>query len=156
GKIHSWGVAASTDEEALRALQLPGIDCIETGFDLCHAARQEPVIRQAANGGVAVIARQPFGSGSVFRAQQRPGGGSSAHSDGDPSRMGVVRGCLRFALENAGVSSLVVGMSRPEHVTQDLRAAMASPLNAEEIEELRSMICDESPGSGSGSHPNER
>jgi aryl-alcohol dehydrogenase-like predicted oxidoreductase len=136
GRIRTWGVSVGDEAAGLRALALPGIGCLEVELNLCHADATSDLVPRAAEKGLAIIARQPFGSGKAFRAA-----GASARADG--SRLGqrqIVEAALQFALQTPGVTTVIAGMSRPQHVERNVQAAGVQ-VPPTEIEWVRSRIC---------------
>jgi aryl-alcohol dehydrogenase-like predicted oxidoreductase len=146
GKIRFWGVSARSEEDALLAMGLPGIDCIEIELNLCHTAPTDRVIPEASKVGVAVIARQPFGSGNILAraASLDPvlDSGRAVDVD-DRSPAGLIRYSLQFAMGVPGVSTVIPGMTRPEHVWANVGAATSPPVPDEEIDGVRRRICAE-------------
>ena len=143
GEIRCWGVSARTDEDALSALDIEGIGCLEIPLDLCRAAPLDTVIPRAAAGGIAVIIRQPFSSGALLHRRQSPGEAASRTDLASGSDIGVLttRACLQFALQAPGVSTVIPGMTRPEHVRQNVAFADSQPLPRDDIQSIRDRIC---------------
>jgi aryl-alcohol dehydrogenase-like predicted oxidoreductase len=136
GKVRSWGVSAGTVADAEMALEMAGIDCLEIRMDVCDGRGIEPIVDSAADKGVAVIARQPFGSGVL--AERAGDGSRPAHA---PSPETILSACLRYPLSQRGVSAVVAGMGRPGHVQDNLRFIDAPPSADVEIEDVRRWLC---------------
>jgi aryl-alcohol dehydrogenase-like predicted oxidoreductase len=132
GKVRFWGVSARGGREALAALRVPGLDCVELELSLCHMEALEHVIPQAATLGVAVIARQPFASGALL----------SAARDRGISTETVLRCCFQFLLGVAGVTTGIAGMTRPDHVQQNVAALGADVVPPDKVAEVRA-LCGE-------------
>jgi aryl-alcohol dehydrogenase-like predicted oxidoreductase len=131
GRIRAWGISVRGDgegaDDALRALELPGIGCVEIEVNVCNAASIDRVLRTAVERGAGVIARQPFASGALLeRAAERQSETAAA--------------CLQFVLGLDGVSVVIPGMTRPEHVRANAGAA-ANRLPVETVEEIRRALC---------------
>jgi aryl-alcohol dehydrogenase-like predicted oxidoreductase len=126
GTIRFWGISARNDDEALIALGMRGIDCLEIELSVCHPRPSADVIPQAASRGIAVIARQPFASGRLVT--QPPPLGMTLET--------VVAGCLQFATGVPGVATVVAGMSQPKHVARNV-AAMKTSISEAELQEIR-------------------
>jgi len=127
GKIRLWGISALTEADAQLATTIPGIDCIEVRLSV---TRREPItgsIAQASRRGFGVIARQPFDSG---RGIQPSKGGLRSVGRGlsDASRS-QLRSRLEFAMGVPGVSTVIAGMTDPEHVHANVSASAGEPLN---------------------------
>jgi aryl-alcohol dehydrogenase-like predicted oxidoreductase len=127
GTIRFWGISARNDDEALIALGMSGIDCLEIELNVCHPGPSADAIPQAVSQGIAVIARQPFGSGRLV-TQPPPLG---------ITRETVVAGCLQFATGVPGVATVVTGMSRPKHVAQNV-AAVNTFVSEDALREIKS------------------
>jgi len=63
GRIANWGVSVETCDEALEALKHPGLASIQIIVNLFRRKPLERVIGEAADAGVAIIARVPLASG---------------------------------------------------------------------------------------------
>lgn len=127
GKIRHFGVSCATEEEGRAALDLPGLACLQLPHNLSSAAVLPALVEEAGRRGVGLVAMAPFGDGQLLAAA--PGLGLDADA--------IARSCLAFALSSPGVASVMVGMSTPEHVGANVRAAAAPPPPAAELESLR-------------------
>ena len=127
GTIRFWGISARNDDEALIALGMRGVDCLEIEVNVCHPRPSADVIPKAASQGIAVIARQPFASGRLLT--QPPPLGMTLET--------VVAGCLQFAAGVPGVATVVAGMSQPKHVARNVAAVNTSVPEAA-LREIRS------------------
>jgi aryl-alcohol dehydrogenase-like predicted oxidoreductase len=126
GTIRFWGVSARNDDEALIALDMPGIDCLEIEFNVCHRRPSTDVIPKAASGGVGVIARQPFASGRLVSGPLPFG----------TTMETAVAACLQFAIGVPGLSTVIPGMSRPKHVARNV-VAMDTPITEAALREIK-------------------
>jgi aryl-alcohol dehydrogenase-like predicted oxidoreductase len=126
GTIRFWGISARNDHEALIALDMPGIDCLEVELNVCHRQPSANLIPEAASRGVAVIARQPFASGRLVSGP--PPAGLTMET--------VVAGCLQFAAGVPGVATVIAGMSQPKHVDRNV-AAMNLSITEAPLQEIR-------------------
>jgi aryl-alcohol dehydrogenase-like predicted oxidoreductase len=131
GTIRFWGISARNDDEALIALDMPGIDCLEVELNVCHRQPSTNLIPEAASRGVAVIARQPFASGRLVSGPLPAG----------LTMETVVAGCLQFAAGVPGVATVIAGMSRPNHVDRNV-AAMNLPITEAPLQETRFRCSD--------------
>jgi aryl-alcohol dehydrogenase-like predicted oxidoreductase len=135
GRIRAWGISVRNEADALRALAVPGIGCLEVELNLCHPDAAREVIPGAAARGVGVIARQPFASGRMFR--------SGGHPPPGVSRRDVVAASLQFVLRTSGVATVIAGMTRPQHVEENVEAA-AADIDDRGIERVRRLVCGSS------------
>jgi aryl-alcohol dehydrogenase-like predicted oxidoreductase len=126
GTIRFWGISARNDDEALIALDMPGIDCVEVELNVCHRQPSTNLIPEAAYRGVAVIARQPFASGRLVSGPLPAG----------LTMETVVAGCLQFAAGEPGVATVIAGMSQPKHVDRNV-AAMNLTITEASLQEIR-------------------
>lgn len=148
GKIRHWGIACDGPDEAMTALQHASAQVIQVGLSALEQAALDAAIPAASQRGMAVIARQVFASGLLTRS---PDAVSVPQLDDDPivaqrkyeqlvayasilERCGRERSALalQFALAQPGVSTVLVGMTRPQHLDAALRALEAPPLSSEE------------------------
>jgi aryl-alcohol dehydrogenase-like predicted oxidoreductase len=126
GTIRFWGVSARNDDEALIALDMPGIDCLEIEFNACHRRPSTDVIPKAASGGVGIIARQPFASGRLVSEPLPPGMTVET----------AVAACLQFAIGVPALATVIPGMSRPKHVSRNI-VAMDTPITEAALREIK-------------------
>ena len=132
GKVRACGVSVRSGSDgvgdALAAIEISGLDCLELELNACATDVVGTALPAASERGLAVIARQPFASGALLR--HRPG-----------KLAEVVATCLQFALGAPGVSVVIAGMTRPEHVTANIEAATAAPVAGSALDELRAALC---------------
>jgi aryl-alcohol dehydrogenase-like predicted oxidoreductase len=131
GKVRACGVSVRGGTEgvgdALAAIESTGLDCLELELNVCATDAITTALPAASERGLAVIARQPFASGALLRGA----------SDQSPE---VVAACLQFALTAPGVSVVVAGMTRPDHVGANVEAA-AARFPERIVDELRAALC---------------
>jgi aryl-alcohol dehydrogenase-like predicted oxidoreductase len=129
GVVRAWGVSLRGGDDgpgdAQLALALPGLEWLEVELNLCAGWAIDAVLPAARETGISVIARQPFGSGTLFHASE-------------PS---AVAACLQFPIGVDGVAVTIAGMSRPEHVSENVEAAFGPPVGADEVARLRDVLC---------------
>ncbi|KAF1722339.1 aldo/keto reductase [Pseudoxanthomonas wuyuanensis] len=63
GKIRQYGVSVERVEEALKAIEYPGVVSVQIVFNMFRLRPAERLFRQAQERGVAIIARVPLASG---------------------------------------------------------------------------------------------
>lgn len=127
GKIRHFGVSCDTEEEALAALAVPGVACVQLPHNLCRPDVVSAVLPEARRQGVALVAMAPFGDGRLLAAAPTLGLTTDA----------LARACLAFALSSPGIASVMVGMSTAAHVGANVRAAAAPPPPSAELQSLR-------------------
>ena len=111
GKVGHFGVSCATPDEADAALDVPGIACLQIPYSAARRTVLEHVGPRAAERGVGIMAAGPFDDSGLLGAE--------------PAAPGDL---LRFALAAPGVSSVLAGMSRAEHVEANVAAALAPSL----------------------------
>lgn len=65
GKIRHYGVSVERVEEALKALEYPGVQSIQIIFNVFRQRPRELLFREAARRGVGILARLPLSSGML-------------------------------------------------------------------------------------------
>jgi aryl-alcohol dehydrogenase-like predicted oxidoreductase len=142
GAIRTWGVSARATEDAAVALEMPGIGCLEIELNICNGDETAGLISTAAENGVAIIARQPFGSGSLLKHATRDGDEPSLQTSSPPADIQpILQACLQYPLSLQGVGAVVAGMARPEHVLQNEALMRADPASSATIDSIRELLC---------------
>ena len=108
GKVGHFGVSCATPDEADAALLVPGIACLQIPYSAARRTVLGHVGPRAAEQGVGIMGAGPFDDSGLL--------GQDANRAGE---------LLRFALAAPGVSSVLAGMSRTEHVEANVAAALA-------------------------------
>ena len=139
GTIRAYGLSLLTAEDARLALSRFSLDCIEIEVNLCSGATTNSLLSDAQRSGVAVIARQPFASGALLARGAEASRSAGGAGDGAPGS--VRKACLQFVLLDDRVSVMIPGMTRPEHVRQNVSAATSEPLPQGLIEEIQRRVC---------------
>lgn len=139
GKIRSWGISIRSVEDASVALKLSGISAIEIPLNICQTDAITGALPEAKARGIGVIARQPFGSGSVHDAWRRLNA-SADHTQG-LSEQQVFDACLQFVIRTAGVSTAIAGMTKPEHVAANVDSLQTGGVTREGIAMARAALC---------------
>jgi aryl-alcohol dehydrogenase-like predicted oxidoreductase len=140
GKIRSWGISVRSAEDASVALKLSGISAIEIPLNICQTHALTGALPKAKALGIAVIARQPFASGKVYRSWMRRDGSAGGEFKGLTERQ-LFDACLHFVLRAEGVSTAVAGMTKPEHVAANVDSALAGRATADEISIVQAALC---------------
>lgn len=154
GHIGAVGVSVASvaDAAALIAADCP-VDVLEVPLNLFEQSAVLSVLPDAAKRRIAVFAREPlangfltgkYGASSVFAETDMRSGmppeyraalfeataelASILHRPDRP----LVHAALRFALDEAGVTSVVAGAKTPEQVAENVAALSAPPLTDDE------------------------
>jgi aryl-alcohol dehydrogenase-like predicted oxidoreductase len=131
GKIRASGLSLRSGDDAAGRMGGLAVDCIEFEVNLCASRRAgtSALLSEAANAGVGVVGRQPFGSGALFE-----GSGEDATT--------VRRASLQSVLMDQRVSVVIPGMTSEAHVRQNVSDALAESLPPELIDDVRRRICE--------------
>ncbi|TYL40286.1 aldo/keto reductase [Natronococcus pandeyae] len=126
--------AAGTDEPHFRAIQLPFNAAMPEAFtvagqDAADSGSPIPVLRAAADAGVAVFTSASIAQGDL--ASTLP----DAIAERVPGDRPVQQ-ALTFARSAPGVTSSLVGMSRPAHVEENVASGFHDPLEDDAFEAL--------------------
>lgn len=122
GKVRHFGISCADPQAAAAALATPGVDCLELPCNPRVQGAYAAVLGEAARRGIGVVARSVFDTGALL----------SPAAGGDT----VAQACLQFALRTPGVSVVLAGMSRPEHVRSNVALVGAAPLPGEELDRI--------------------
>jgi aryl-alcohol dehydrogenase-like predicted oxidoreductase len=127
GKARYVGLSLRSLDDAA-ALAGLSIDCVQVDVNARSSPGEREAVDQIAAAGVAVLARQPFGGGTLVST----GAGDCDHRD--------VKAALRLALIQPVVASVVAGMTRPRHVDANADAIEDESFSSGELEELQSQF----------------
>jgi aryl-alcohol dehydrogenase-like predicted oxidoreductase len=138
GKLRQWGISCERWEDALIALQLPGLSVLQLRIGLLEQEPVAQVLPLARAAGVGVIARECFAGGLLAKAS---GGDAAGTPPGqtetvitlaqDAARQGLSLPslALRFVLDQAAVSVALVGMRTGAHLESNLQHLSESRSN---------------------------
>jgi aryl-alcohol dehydrogenase-like predicted oxidoreductase len=140
------GCSADSDE-AVYAVESGAFDTIQISLSIADQEAIERVVPRAAARGMGVIVKRPIAN-AAWRHGKRPPADWYTRPywdrlqalDYDFVRRGVEEAAgvaLRFTLGTAGVSTAIVGTTRPERVAQNIAHAGAGPLPPAEYEAIR-------------------
>ncbi|WP_167737536.1 aldo/keto reductase [Sphingomonas parva] len=158
GKIAAIGVSLFDHDvpAGLDAVASGRIDCVQLMYNLFDQAAAEEILPLCRRHDVGAVARSPlyFGGLSPRLAQPFPAGDwraayffdshrreTRARAEAIAASLGLPIDALpalalRFALSHPAVTTVAVGMHRPDHVAANLAAAAEGPLPAETLERL--------------------
>jgi aryl-alcohol dehydrogenase-like predicted oxidoreductase len=149
GKIRCWGVAGQEPDDAIAALRYaPRLGAVQVGLNVLDQAALDAAIPEAAERGVAVIARQVFASGLLTRrVDQLQIDSLDPEADvalrtrerllayaaiADRCGRGHAELAMRFALARDDVSVVLLGISRSDQLSAALDALDTPSLSDEE------------------------
>jgi aryl-alcohol dehydrogenase-like predicted oxidoreductase len=142
GKIQV--AAYSGDNEPLeRAIRSGAFGSVQASINLCDQRALAYTLPEAQRRGVGFIAKRPLAN-APWRFQERPAAQDIAEYWDrlramalDPMGMGWDELALRFSAFTPGVSSCIVGTSRPEHLLACVRILDKGPLPVEVLDRVR-------------------
>jgi len=156
GTIRAYGISCARAEDALLAMEHPGIACVQVPINLLDQEALPQVLPLAQARGVAVIARVPLAQGLLTDAAHETKAEQIAVDCGAvlerKRRAQALRflatggrtlpqAALQFVLQLPGVSVVIPGMATRRHLEENLRALDAPPLTAEELERVAAITC---------------
>jgi aryl-alcohol dehydrogenase-like predicted oxidoreductase len=101
GAVTRFGVSCEDAASARVAVGLPGVECIELPWNADHPEALDAIRDEARRRGIVILANRVLGN-----------------AVGD-----AATAALRGALAADGLDIVLVGMSRPDHVTRNVAAA---------------------------------
>ena len=143
GDIGAVGVSVYSVEEALEAIDTPGIDAIQHPVSvLDQRFLRAGVLERAAEAGVAIFARSVYLQGVVTMAvPELPA--PMAELGWILTRLRELAGdltieelALRYVASLSGVTGVVVGMETHEQMERNLAAVLAGPLDGPLVEAI--------------------
>ena len=146
GIIRATGVSVYTVEESIKAINSGVWDVIQLAFNLMDQ-RQLPAIELARQKGVGIVVRSVLfkgiltGKGDNLHAQLKPVQDHrqkyySLLSDNAKTLSDLA---TKFVLSCNGVSSVLVGIDKPDYLSQALAVADGKYLNTELFEKAKSL-----------------
>jgi aryl-alcohol dehydrogenase-like predicted oxidoreductase len=146
GQARFVGCSADSDE-AVYAVESGAFDTVQISVNIADQEAIELVLPKAAVRGIGVIVKRPIANAAWRHGEQppadwytRPYWDRLQALDYDFLRGDVedsVAAALRFTLGTAGVTSAIVGTTRPERIAQNIAHAGAGPLPRAEYEAIR-------------------
>jgi aryl-alcohol dehydrogenase-like predicted oxidoreductase len=143
GKICHVGVACLHAHDALLVGSHPVVSAVQVPASLLQADALRHIARRLTPS-VGVMVRQPFATGLLTRD---PGVWTASDFGEDADALEVARRrvaslaslgsvpslALRYLLQQRGVTSVLIGTTRLDHLEQNLEAIAARPLSAAEL-----------------------
>ena len=167
GKLRFYGVSVERVEEALKAIEYPGVQSVQIIFNLFRQHIAEEVFAKAAAKGVAIIVRVPLASGllsgkftatttfaekdhrhynadgAAFNAGETFSGiefsrGVAVADQMKPLLPGnMATAAIRWILDHPEVTTVIPGASKLPQVTNNNAASDMAPLNKDTHHALR-------------------
>ena len=168
GRIRSFGLSLNRwePENGLKALRTGLVDVVQVIYNIFDQAPEDKLLPVCEDLNIGVIARVPLDEGSLGGKMTPqttfPKGDWRAMYFGPknliptlervdnlkaalPSGMTLPEMALRFILSNPAVSTIIVGMRKPDHVRQNIAISDAGPLDATLLGKLKSHRWDRKP-----------
>jgi diketogulonate reductase-like aldo/keto reductase len=124
GRIRYLGVThytSSAYDELERVLRAETLDFVQINYSLGEREAERRILPLARDRGVAVLANRPFAEGGLFqrvRAQAIPSWAAEFDCDS------WAQFFLKWILANPAVTCAIPGTSRPQHLVDNLKAAV--------------------------------
>ena len=146
GQTRFVGCSADSDE-AVYAVESGAFDTVQISVSIADQEAIELVLPKAAARGMGVIVKRPIANAAWRRGKQPPRDSySRPYWDrlqaldydfirGDAEDSAAI--ALRFTLGTVGVTTAIVGTTRPERIAQNIAHANAGPLPAAEYQAIR-------------------
>jgi aryl-alcohol dehydrogenase-like predicted oxidoreductase len=159
GQARFVGCSADADE-AECAVESGAFDTLQISLSIADQEAIDRVLPKAAARGMGVIVKRPIANAAWRHGKQppadwytRPYWDRLQTLDYDFLRCSVedaVAIALRFTLGTGGVTTAIVGTTRPERIAQNIAHANAGPLSTAEYEAIRSRWRSVAPPSWTG------
>jgi len=162
GKIRFWGVSTALPQYIQILEGIGNVNIVQVGFSLVDRA-EEPVLDYCAQKGIGMLVRTPLSRGAAFgnyAMEQAPpfdfGDNRhdlSADQIADQHMRGLhfrflwegaerspAQAALRFVLDRPGVSAVIPGIRKIEHLDDNVGAAAVAPLSKREIQRCAEIL----------------
>ena len=153
GKIRYYGISSGNWETTLMCINNYewGISALQVPLNLFEREAIEKLLPSANQKNIAIIAREPFAHGMLIPPT------STTYNNGGLSYMGprswddrftflakenirtMTQAALQFVLQTEGVSVVLPGMSKVNHVRENVLALNTTPLTSQEMGQIHSM-----------------
>jgi aryl-alcohol dehydrogenase-like predicted oxidoreductase len=133
GAIRFYGISCLTVQDAVLCLRFPEISMVQVKISILDGESTQELRSSVKEKRIGVLARQPFGSGELWRNAARHnflvkfGARTLAHA------------ALQFVFQQDYVSATLVGTMDREHLVGNLAALEDPPLSEEEISQVRTL-----------------
>ena len=154
GKIRYYGVSCRTVDDAVVALEHPGVSAVQVPVNLLEREAVMMLLPLAVKQKVAVVARQPFASGFLVQSEaQIRSHAPSVDREELEKRLRVAaefdflatgsrsmaQAAIQWTLAQDGVSVVLPGISSSDHLRENLGALTAPPLTDGELSRIAAL-----------------
>lgn len=122
GKIRYLGITHYTSSaipDMMRIIKNEKIDFVQCSYSLADMAVEKELLPLARDRGVGVIVNQPFSGGSLFNLTK---GKALPEWAGEWEINSWAQFFLKFIISHPAVTCAIPGVSRPDHMMDDIRA----------------------------------
>jgi aryl-alcohol dehydrogenase-like predicted oxidoreductase len=133
GAIRFYGISCLTIQDALLCLRFPEISMVQVKISILDCECAQELQSSLKGKRIGVLARQPFGSGDLWRNAARYD--FLAKSGGRT----LAQAALQFVLQQDYVSATLVGTTDSKHLVSNLAALENPPLSEDEISRVKTL-----------------
>jgi aryl-alcohol dehydrogenase-like predicted oxidoreductase len=127
GKIRGYGISCRAAQDAQSCFLYSSNAAIQIPMNLLNIEAAGSIVAEAQKRGVAVIAREPFASGSMFNVMNFSSGSGVTHDRGAPTQ---AQAALKALLRFPEISVVIPGMSTRAHLRENIAALDGSAAEA--------------------------
>ncbi len=131
GFIHSIGISCDNQEQAFAAISIPEVDCIQIPVNPMEMEIIQRVLPAAKKKGIGIIAREPFGGGSLFKSN------SFLEMNKKLPTRTMQQTALKFSMQQDDSSVVLTGMASSKHLNDNLESLLLPDLSEEVIMQLK-------------------
>lgn len=129
GMIRAWGASVREEEDALAALDTPGLSWLQVPTNLSNTHIADQVAAHENKGNVTVVGIAVLGDGSLLPRVTGAG----------YNRQLAVAALVEGAYAHPAIDAVLLGMSRPAHVSENL-AALARGADSSDITAIKNVL----------------
>ncbi len=153
GKIRNYGISIHDPQEGIQAMHKSEIGAVQVVFNILRQEAKNQLFREASNGNVGIIAREPLANGFLagkLTAQSSFEMGDIRHNFPrdyvsqlsmaasqlrflESKSRTLAQSALKFVLDHKEVSTVIPGAKTREQATEDLGSSETPSLTGEEL-----------------------
>lgn len=147
GKVRFAGISTRGEEAPLAAIESGFFDVLQTAYSILDQRMRNKVIPLAQKSDIGIVNRSALLKGALTPAvQYLPDSLAvikrASHEAEEIARrhgMDLPAMALRFALSNAGISTVLIGTNKEDHLRAAVQAAEAGTLEENILDELKTL-----------------